>query len=118
MTVVRGGGRTPEELDTLLEDACIAHDVGAVLALFDDGAVLAGEGTAPARGAEEIARAATAIWHGHGTYLAGARRVIEAGDLALCIGGGITVARRGPDGAWRFRIALLHIDHPARVEEP
>jgi ketosteroid isomerase-like protein len=107
------GARTPEELETLLEDACIARDLGAVLTLFDERAVLARRWAAEvARGSEEIGRAAATMWRHDQTYVANPVRVVQTGDLALSVGGGINVVRRGHDGAWRFAIALLDLDHP------
>lgn len=112
------GGRTPEEAETLLEDACIGRDLGALLSLFDDGAVLvAGTDGPPARGGGQIARAAPHLWRRSPTYVAGTQRVLQTRDLALSMGGGTNVLRRGPDGAWRFAIALLHIDGSLRDGE-
>ncbi len=59
------------------------------------------------RGRADIERAAMAMWDHDRTYLAEPRRVLQAGDAALSLGGGINVARRGPDGAWRFAIAVI-----------
>lgn len=107
------GGRTPEELETLLEDACIARNVEGLLALFDRAGVLVAADTEhPARGGEQIAQAAAAIWRQQPTYVASPQRVVQAHDIALSVGGGINVLRRGPDGAWRFAIAWLHLDRP------
>lgn len=111
------GARTPEQLDTLLEDAFVVRD-GAVLArLFDDGAVFADAGGGPvARGGEAICHAVEELWAAGGTYVAGPRRVLQARNTALVLGdGAIHVARRGADGAWRAAIALLPIQ---RTEDP
>lgn len=111
------GARTPEELDTLLEDAFVVRD-GAVLGrLFDDGAVFADAGGGPVvRGGEAIGRAVGELWAAGGTYVAGPRRVLQARDTALVLGdGAIHVARRGADGVWRAAIALLPIQ---RTEDP
>jgi len=41
-------------------------------------------------------------------YLASPRRVFQARDTALLVGDGvINVARRGPDGSWRYAISVL-----------
>lgn len=62
--------RTPEELETLFEDAFVVRDREALAELFEDGAVLvAGDGVPEARGGEEIARSATALWERDHTYL-------------------------------------------------
>lgn len=106
---MRPGARTPEELETLLEDALLLGDATALAALFEDGAVVAA-GFTPreARGADEIASFAAASG---GPYLANPRRVLEARETALVVAdGAINVARRGEDGAWRYTIALLSPD--------
>lgn len=111
------GARTPEELDTLLEDAFVLRDGTVLGRLFDDGALFADSRGGPvARGGEEIGRAVGELWATGGTYLAGPRRVLQARDTALVLGGGaIHVARRGADGAWRAAIALLPIERPTSI---
>jgi len=112
--VIKSGARTPEELETLLEDAFIVQDPTALGLLFEDGAVLdRGRALPEVRGRADIERAATAMWDHDRTYLAEQGRVLQAGDTALSLGGGINVVRRGPDGAWRFAIALIE---PGRLE--
>ncbi len=60
---MRARARTPEELETLLEDAFVVRDDKALAPLFEDDAVLVtGDGPREARGGEEIARFATAMW--------------------------------------------------------
>ncbi|MFN2490549.1 MAG: DUF4440 domain-containing protein [Actinomycetota bacterium] len=105
------GARTPEELETLLEDAFVVRDRATLAQLFEDGAVLvSGDGTREARGSEEIGRFASAMWDGDSTYVADPRRVLQARDTALIVGErGINVVRRGRDGAWRYTISLLSL---------
>jgi len=104
------GARTPEELDTLLEDAFVLRDRAAFDALFDDGAVLMKDGL-EARGGEAIGRALAGLWAGDWTYVAHPRRVLQARDTALVVANpGIHVLRRGSDGAWRAAISLLDLD--------
>ena len=101
------GARTPEELETLLEDAFVVRDSEAVARLFEDGAVLEADGR-QARGAVEIAHHASAMWDGDRTFVADPSRVVQARDTALVVApGGVSVARRGSDGAWRYAISLL-----------
>jgi hypothetical protein len=105
------GGETPEELETLLEDAFLLCDADAVARLFEDGSLLVtDEESQQVRGREAILRAASLLCrHGCG-YLADPRRVFQTRDIALLIGEGvINVARRGPDGSWRFAISMLRI---------
>ena len=112
------GARTPEELETLLEDAFVTRDPAAVAGLFERGAVLvAGDGRPggregpAARGPAAIARLAAALWARDRTYVADPRRVLQARDTALVVAGrgSLTVVRRGSDGAWRYAIALLSL---------
>jgi ketosteroid isomerase-like protein len=112
------GGQTPEELETLLEDALIMRDAEALAQLFEDASVLvAGRGPRQIRGPGEIAEAAGELWQHQPGYLAGPRRVLQARDTALLLGDGvINVARRGPDGSWKYAITVLHDDHtPAAI---
>lgn len=104
------GARTPEELETLFEDALVVRDGTALAELFEEGAVLiAGDGR-PARSAKEIARLALATWDGDHTYVADPQRVMQARDIALILDRGINVARRGHDGAWRYAIVVQSVD--------
>jgi hypothetical protein len=114
------GARTPEELETLFEDAFVTRDAEALSGMFSEGAVLAvGEGPDAARGAKEIGRLATALWEGDRTYLAEPRRVVQARDTALVLADrAINVACRGGDGAWRYAIALLAGDPTPTKEKP
>ena len=47
-----GGGETPEELETLREDAFLLRDAGAIGRLFEDGSLLV-----PGAGSQQGARA-------------------------------------------------------------
>ncbi len=113
------GARTPEELDALLEDAFVLRDPAALASLFEARALLvASDGAGEARGSEEIALSASALWSRELTYVADPRRVVQAHDLALVLATqGTSVVRRGADGAWRYAISLLAIDQPTK-EEP
>lgn len=116
--MIKSGARTPEELETLLEDAFIVRDITALGLLFDDGAVLdAGRGVREVRGREEIEHVAAALWALDRTYLAEPTRVLQTGDTALSLGRGINVVRRDRDGTWRFAIALIGPDRLEAMEE-
>lgn len=106
------GARTPEELEALFEDAFVLRDPRALAPLFEARALLvAGGVTGEARGSQEIARSASALWAHDHTYVADPRRVIQAHDVALVLAAqGTNVARRAADGAWRYAISLLTID--------
>jgi hypothetical protein len=116
---MRPGARTPEELESLLEDAFVTRDAEALCEMFEEGAVLiAGTARQEARGPEEIGRLAKALWEGDRTYVAESQHVVQARRTALVLGGGaISVVRRRGDGAWRYAIALLSQDHPTTKEE-
>lgn len=109
---MRPGARTPEELETLFEDAFVVRDRDAVAELFEDDAVLVTEAVAgEARGGAAIARIAAELWSGDATYVADPKRVLQARDTALVVGPcGVSVVRRGPDATWRYAIALLALD--------
>ena len=113
--VMRPGARTPEELETLFEDAFVVRDRAAIAALFEDGAVLVTGATAgAARGGEAIARAATALWRADLTYLADPQRVLQARDTALVVaqhGDQRRAARRGRHVALRDLAAGIGVDH-------
>lgn len=101
------GGRTPEELETLLEDALITCDHAALAALFEAGAVLdAGDGS-PVCGGAAIARLVTAMRDHGRIYVADPRRIVQTRNIALIVAErSINVVRRGGDGTWRYAIAL------------
>jgi hypothetical protein len=105
------GAGTPEELETLLEDALVVGDRAALAALFEAGAVLLARDRRSARGGDEIAGLALATWDGDRVYVADPRRVVQARDVALVVAErGVNVARRGRDGAWRYAIVVQTVD--------
>lgn len=104
---MRSGAQTPEELETLFEDAFVVRDGGALSALFEDGAVLGADGV-EARGGEAIAGLAGELWDREVTYLAQPRRIVQSRTSALVLSAqGIHVLRRSGDGAWRSSISLI-----------
>jgi hypothetical protein len=105
------GARTPEELETLLEDAFVLQDHHALAQLFiRDGSLVAGGGLPEARGHEQIREVATQLWDLDRGYIADARRILQVRDTALVVAGrAINVARRGGDGFWRYTISLLDL---------
>jgi hypothetical protein len=106
------GARTPEELETLFEDAFVVGDGAAVAALFEDEAVLV-TGPGEARGTDAIASVAARLCRGGAApYLAAPRHVLAARDTALVVGPhGASVVRRGSDATWRYAIALLALEN-------
>jgi hypothetical protein len=108
------GARTPEELETLLEDAFVLQDHHALAQLFHPSAMLVAGGRLPeARGRRQIARVAAQLWNSQQLYLADPRRVLQVRDTALVLAGhAINVVRRGDDGFWRYAISLLDLEQP------
>lgn len=96
----------------MFEDALVVRDREAVVELFVEGGVLVtGEWLPAARGADQIARLAEALWQGDRAYVADPLRVLQARGTALVLGErSVSVARRGADGAWRYAISLLSFD--------
>jgi hypothetical protein len=98
----------------LFEDAVVVRDRMALVALFEDGAVL-GAGRLEAHGGEAIAGLAGELWERELTYLADPHRVVQAGSSALVLTAhGINVAHRGGDGAWRYSISLLTLQSDSK----
>lgn len=108
---MEAGARTPEELETLLEDAFVLHNEQALPQLFGPGAMLVAGALPVARGWRQIARVAAQLWDADRSYLADPRRILQARGTALVVSGrAINVARRGDDGFWRYAISLLDLD--------
>jgi hypothetical protein len=105
------GARTPEELETLLEDAFVLQDPQALAQLFQPSATLVGGGLPEARCHQQIARVAAQLWDAERLYLADPRRVLQVRDTALVVSGrAINVVRRTDNGSWRYAISLLDLD--------
>jgi hypothetical protein len=111
------GARTPEELETLLEDAFMLHDQHALAQLFQPGAVLVTDGGLPeARGRQQITQVATQLWDAERRYLADPRRVLQVRNTALVLAShALNVARRSDHGSWRYAISLLDLQRPTRT---
>ena len=109
---MRFGAPTPEELETLLEDSFVIRDGRALAGLFEDRAVLAvGDRLPEARGEQEIALLASAMWERGRIYVAEPPRVLQSRDTALVVSArAASVVRRGADGAWRYAISLLSLE--------
>jgi ketosteroid isomerase-like protein len=114
---MKTGARTPEELETLLEDAFVMQDTGALAELFLAEAVLASR-REEAHG-ERIAALAARMWASKHRFMAEPRRVVQAGDTALVVADStIGVARRAPDRRWRYAIELLDVDSRPKGSHP
>jgi hypothetical protein len=101
------GARTPEELETLFEDALLIRDHSGVRELFEHDGVLAIQQPEDVARGSDIARLATRLAANDLGYVAQPRRVLQARDIALVVGDrAVNVAIR-VDGNWRYAIALL-----------
>jgi quercetin dioxygenase-like cupin family protein len=108
---VTSGARTPEELETLFEDALLLRDRQVLPTLFESGATLVMGHEQPIRGGEAIAHAALARRSSIGAYVADPRRVLLARNCALIVTDqGVNVMQRGDDGAWRYAIVLHAVE--------
>ena len=98
---------SPNELETLLEDAVLLGDGPAAAELFEPGGVLIpGPRSPQARGRAAIAAYVHAA-SGRPGYLAGSPLTAHSRDIALLAGpAAINVARRRTDGSWLFVISL------------
>ena len=102
------GASTPEELESLFEDALVMGDHEAVAQLFErNGLLVAGNGAIELRG-DGIGRYATALRdHGYG-YVSDPQLVLQAHNTALVVAQrAVNVMRRRHDGRWRYAITLL-----------
>jgi hypothetical protein len=108
------GARSPEELDSLVEDAFLLRDQAQLCSLFDKSAVLAEAGAGrEARGLHAIGCAAAALWSDQRSYIGGDRRVLQVRGTALVVAASaVHVARRDRDGTWRLAISLLQLGQP------
>jgi ketosteroid isomerase-like protein len=99
----------PEELELLLEDACLLSDISLLSTLFDNDAVLLTRASSQVRGRSAIAEVIIDHLRGAGSYVAAPQVVMQSGRLALIISHTTTsVARRGPDG-WHYVITRLDL---------
>jgi hypothetical protein len=109
------GAVTPEELETMFEDAFVVGDPDAVTRLFEDGGLLAT--ASETRSGDAIGPFAAALWAREVAFLASPRRVLQAHDTALVVSErSVSVLRRAGDGFWRYVISLLDVGETTREE--
>lgn len=103
------GARSPEDLETSLEDAFVLRDASALAALFErDGRLATADPRSEAMGRDDIASLAVSLWTGGRTYVSHLEQVVQARQTALVFTRGSTsVMRRRADGTWRYAICLL-----------
>jgi ketosteroid isomerase-like protein len=113
----------PEHLERLFVERANAGDVDGLVALFQPDAVMVDDRGRVATGEAEIRRALAAlVASGERLTLGDQRPTLRVGDVALTstrlAAGGVTaeVARRRPDGTWRWvidRWSVLGDEPPA-----
>ena len=99
----------PEDLGRFFVERANAGDLEGLVALYEPSAVLAVPGGAPAAGTDAIRRALGQFLTGNPKLSGVSQPALRFGDLALTstrFDGGATaeVARRQPDGTWRWVI--------------
>ena len=100
---------SPEELERMLEDACVLTDTSFLPKLFDVEAVLLARGWSQVRGRAAITNVIISQLRDGGSYVAAPNIVLQSGPLALIISdAAISVARRNLDG-WRYVISRLDL---------
>jgi hypothetical protein len=104
------GAASPEELEAMLEDACLLlNDTTFLTKLFDADAVLLARGRSQVRGRPAIANVIINQLRDGGSYVAAPNLVMQSGPLALIISANATsVARRSLDG-WHYVISRLDL---------
>ena len=106
---MRSGARTPEELETLLEDAFVMRDRAAVVDLFEPDGLVAARAMHTVRGAA-IGPFVAELWAQDLTYLARPERVLQTRDTALIVAGRATNVVRRRDDHWRYVISVLQTE--------
>lgn len=95
-------GRTPEELDTLLEDALLLQDDHAVTALFEESGVVIcwpRDAVGPAQAAALLSQR---------DYVASTGTATVVRDVAVTVGDHtVNLSRRGRDGSWRLLATIV-----------
>jgi len=98
---------TPEELESLLEDALVMRDAALLSGMYEPGAILMTAHSEPVTGPEACAQRALGLWQGDRSYVADPRLVMQARDLALVVSNDcVSVVRRDRTGCWRYAIVL------------
>jgi ketosteroid isomerase-like protein len=111
--------RAPNDLARFFVDRANAGDVDGLVALYEQDAMLAFPPGSLARGRDEIREVYEKLLADRPRFAPGEQQpALISGDLALTatrlVGGGLTVevARRQPDGTWRWAIDRFDILGP------
>jgi hypothetical protein len=111
---MKSGASSPEELESLMEDAFLTGDHGDLAGLFVEGAVLLAEDdAAEARGGAQIAHRTASLCECGYRYVADPQRVLRSRDTTLVVARrAVNVMHRGGDRRWRYAISLLRFENP------
>lgn len=103
------GARSPEDLETSLEDAFLLRDASALAALFErEGRLATADPRGEATGRADIVALADSLWSQGRTYVSHLEHVVQARQTALVFTRDSTsVMHRRADGTWRYAICLL-----------
>lgn len=103
------GAFTPEELETLLEDAFVVRDRSGLRALFEPTAVVAYGRQCAREG--DVAPFLAGLWREGFAYVAKPPVVLQAHDTALIVAGrAISVAHRDRSECWRYAITAIDME--------
>jgi hypothetical protein len=98
VSIMPAGAASIEELEGMLEDACLLKDASFLRSLFDVDAILLVQGTNQVRGRSAIANVIIDQLRDGGSHVAAPQLIMQSGRLALIISGATTsVARRSLD---------------------
>jgi hypothetical protein len=93
--------QSPEDLEMLLEDAFVLRDPGALAALFEPGAVVAG-----VAGPQPVSELGEAFWEIG--YWSEPRRIVQGRRTAVVIGTcAVSVMHRSETGSWHYAICVF-----------
>jgi uncharacterized protein (TIGR02246 family) len=108
--------RSPEEICHLFRQAMAAGDLDAVISLYDPEVVFLNQSGEVKKGAEELRKELAPLAAAQARFDYNIRQIIQSGDIALMhtdwkvsapqpmFSYAIEVARRQPDGSWRWLI--------------
>jgi hypothetical protein len=103
------GAACPEELEAMLEDACLLSDASVLTSLFDDDGVLLNGASSHVRGRSAIAEVIIDHLRHGGNYVAVPELVMQSGRLALIISGEATSVARCSLNGWHYVITRLDL---------
>lgn len=100
--------QTPEEFETSLEDSFITGDWEMLAELLEEDALVVVNGSAKAPPLEAIREF---------TFVGDPRIVLQKGNLALTVGNGVNLLRRGEDRSWRLAISMFETNETKEIRK-